>query len=154
MRTSLVMGLGASLAFALPVAATAATKSAKPAPRKPTAPRLPVGQVKLPPLSYTVDASGPATGAHPKRSDTILVNYTLTLLDGTVVDKSEGGVSFPLNRLIPAWQILIQLMRPGDKWTFYVPPEYGYGSIAREKLPANSFLIFKVELVGAGEDPA
>ncbi|WCT73904.1 FKBP-type peptidyl-prolyl cis-trans isomerase [Sphingomonas naphthae] len=126
-------------ALAVPGAAVAA-KAKKP----------PVGKVILPPLSYTIDKSGPVTGEHPKRADTILANYSLTLLDGTVIDSSyERGEpsSFPLGRLIPAWQILIQLMRPGDAWTFYVPPEYGYGAVARDKLPANSFLIFKVELV-------
>jgi len=132
---------GAATALLLAVApATAATKPAKP----------PVGKTVLPPLSYTVVTSGPADGAHPKRSDTIVVNYTLTLLDGKVVDSSRARgepTSFPLNRLIPAWQVLIQLMRPGDRWTFYVPPEYAYGSIARDELPANSFLIFDVELV-------
>jgi len=109
----------------------------------------PVGQVVLPPLSYTVEQAGPATGAHPQRRDVITVNYTLTLLDGTVVDTTDGRgpATFPLNALIPAWQVLVQLMRPGDRWAFYVPPEYGYGPIARDKLPANSFLLFKVELL-------
>lgn len=111
----------------------------------------PVGKAVLPPLSYTVDRAGPADGAHPTRRDEIVVNYTLTLLDGTTVDSSAshgaGPASFPLGRLIPAWQVLVPLMRPGDAWTFYVPPEYGYGPVAREKLPANSFLVFKVELV-------
>ena len=119
---------------------------------KAVAAKLPVGANKLPPLSYTVNKAGPVAGEHPKRSDIVTVNYTLTLLDGTVVDSSvERGepTSFPLNRLIPAWQVLVQLMRPGDDWTFYVPAEYGYGAIARDKLPANSFLIFKVELVSA-----
>lgn len=117
----------------------------------------PVGKVVLPPLSYTVDKSGPADGAHPKRRDTVVVNYTLTLLDGTVVDSSVARgepATFPLDRLIPAWQVLVQLMRPGDAWTFYVPPEYGYGATAREKLPANSFLVFKVELLAVTPAPA
>jgi FKBP-type peptidyl-prolyl cis-trans isomerase len=136
----------ALMTIAAPV--LAAPKSAK----APAAPKVPVGQVKLPVLSYTVNASGPADGTLAKRSDIVTVDYSLTLLDGTVVDSSiERGepATFPLNRLIPAWQILVQLMRPGDDWTFYVPPEYGYGSVARDKLPANSFLVFKVKLISA-----
>lgn len=116
----------------------------------------PVGKIQLPVLSYTVDKAGPVAGEHPKRSDTITVNYSLTLLDGTVVDGSANRGKpdvFPLNRLIPAWQILLQKMRPGDAWTFYVPPEYAYGPIEREGLPANSFLIFKVELISFGPTP-
>ncbi len=101
-------------------------------------------------LSYTVNASGPATGATAGRKDLITVDYTLTLLDGTVVDSSVARgepATFPLNQLIPAWQVLLQLMRPGDDWTFYVPPQYGYGPVARDKLPANSFLGFRVKLI-------
>ena len=111
----------------------------------------PVGQIKLPVLSYTIEKSGPATGEHPKRSDLIRANYTLTTLDGTVIDTTEGKMPavFPLGQLIPGWQILVQLMRPGDVWNFYVPPEYGYGPTAKGTLPANSFLVFKVELIAA-----
>lgn len=121
-------------------------------------PKLPVGKVTLPVLSYTVHASGPASGETAKRRDIVTVDYTLTLLDGTVVDSSVARgepATFPLNQLIPAWQVLVQLMRPGDDWTFYVPPQYGYGKVARDKLPANSFLIFRVKLIEAkAADPA
>ena len=133
-------------ALALALLATPAIAAPK------AAPRPPVGQVRLPVLSYTVHASGPATGTPAQRRDIVTVDYTLTLLDGTVVDSSVARgepATFPLNQLIPAWQVLVQLMRPGDDWTFYVPPEYGYGAVAREKLPANSFLVFRVKLISA-----
>lgn len=139
-------GAACGIALVLSPASTLAAPRAK----------LPVGKVVLPVLSYTVDKSGPVTGGHPKRSDTITVNYRLTLLDGTEVDNSAkrgAPAIFPLNRLIPAWQILVQKMRPGDAWTFYVPPEYAYGAIARDNLPANSFLVFKVELVSFAATP-
>ena len=139
-------------ALALPFSPLAAAPAKKPAPKPP------VGQVKLPVLSYTVHASGPASGETAKRRDIVTVDYTLTLLDGTVVDSSVSRgepATFPLNQLIPAWQVLVQLMRPGDDWSFYVPPQYGYGSVARDKLPANSFLVFRVKLIAAkAPDPA
>ena len=141
-------------ALAIALSCVALPAVAKPAPKAPARP--PVGAVRLPPLSYTVNASGPASGGHPARSDTITVDYTLTLLDGTVVDSSasRGEPSrFPLNRLIPAWQVLVQLMRPGDDWTFFVPPEYAYGTVARDKLPANSFLTFRVRLIAFAATP-
>lgn len=147
--------VGKTAAAAISPAAAKASAAARAPTASPAAGRRPIGAVTLPPLSYTILKSGPADGAHPKRSDVITVNYTLTLLDGTVVDTTEGKApaTFPLNRLIPAWQILIQLMRPGDVWTFYVPPEYAYGSIAKERLPADSFLTFRVELLSGGEPP-
>lgn len=134
----------------LPLAALALVATPAAVAKKPAKP--PVGKVKLPVLSYTVHASGPATGETAKRRDIVTVDYTLTLLDGTVVDSSVARgepATFPLNQLIPAWQVLVQLMRPGDDWSFYVPPQYGYGSVARDKLPANSFLVFRVKLIAA-----
>jgi FKBP-type peptidyl-prolyl cis-trans isomerase len=151
-------GLAALCGFGLLVIgvlpAMAAAKVA--APKAASTPKLPVGAVRMPVLSYTVDKAGPAAGEHPKRSDMITVNYRLTLLDGTEVDGSAKRGKpdvFPLNRLIPAWQILLQKMRPGDAWTFYVPPEYAYGANAKDGLPANSFLIFKVELIAFAPPP-
>ncbi len=134
--------------------------AAEPGPARvapaPAAVKPPVGKIVLPPLSYTIEKSGPADGPHPRRTDFITVNYKLTLLDGTVLDGTEGKgpANFPLGQIIPAWQVLVQLMRPGDAWTFYVPPEYAYGAAAREGLPANSFLTFQVELVTVGTPQA
>jgi peptidylprolyl isomerase/FKBP-type peptidyl-prolyl cis-trans isomerase FklB len=145
----------ASPALAAPAkkAAAPARKPTAAAPRAPAAPKLPVGKILLPPLSYTIEKSGPATGAHPDRNDLVTVNYKLTLLDGKVIDSTDGKgpATFPLNRLIPAWQVMLQLMRPGDAWMLYVPSEYAYGPMARDELPANAFLTFRVELLSIGE---
>lgn len=114
------------------------------------APKPPVGKERLPLLSYSIVTSGPADGAHPDRKDLVTVDYELTLLDGTVVDSSfkRGEPNeFPLDRLIPAWQILVRKMRAGDEWLFYVPPEYAYADRASPDLPANSFLVFRVKLL-------
>ncbi len=147
--TSFSLLLAAAFAAA-PLAAAAPKK----APAKaPAAPAVPVGKVKLPPLSYTIEKSGPVTGQHPSRGDIVTVNYKLTLLDGTLLDSTEGKApaTFPLGQLIPAWQVLVQLMRPGDVWTLYVPSEYAYGAEAQDGLPANSFLVFRVELISIGD---
>jgi peptidylprolyl isomerase/FKBP-type peptidyl-prolyl cis-trans isomerase FklB len=161
MRLALT-SLGFVLAAAVATVPLSAAAPKKPVVRAkaataPAGPKVPVGQVKLPVLSYTIEKSGPVTGAHPDRGDVITVNYKLTLLDGKVVDTTEGKApaTFPLGRLIPAWQVLIQLMRPGDIWTLYVPPEYAYGAEAQgDDLPANSFLTFRVELVSVGAPQA
>jgi peptidylprolyl isomerase/FKBP-type peptidyl-prolyl cis-trans isomerase FklB len=150
----------APFSLSLILAAAVAVTPLAAAPKKPAAkaaavPALPVGQIKLPPLSYTILKSGAATGAHPSRGDIVTVNYTLTLRDGKVLDTTEGKApaTFPLGQLIPAWQVMIQLMRPGDVWMLYVPSEYAYGSEEQNGLPANSFLTFKVELISVGDQP-
>ena len=51
--------------------------------------------------------------------------------------------------LIPAWKEALQLMRPGDEWTLYVPPSQGYGEegAGNGEIPPNSVLIFRIELI-------
>lgn len=103
-------------------------------------------------LQYKVVRSGPATGLHPQKNDEVKVNYEGKLLDGRVFDSSYArGVpaALPLDGLIPAWIEALQLMRPGDEWILYVPPELGYGSegAGGGEIPPDSALIFRIELI-------
>jgi FKBP-type peptidyl-prolyl cis-trans isomerase FkpA len=90
-------------------------------------------------------------GANPEAYDTVRVNYEGTLIDGTIFDSSfERGepVEFPLDQVIPGWTEGIQLMSPGSRYKFYIPPELGYGDQpVGGIIPANSVLIFDVELL-------
>ena len=102
-------------------------------------------------LQYKVVRWGPADGAEPSPTDEVKVNYEGKLLDGTVFDSSyERGVpaSFPLDGLVPAWKEALVMMRPGDEWTLYVPPELGYGAQDKGPIPGNSVMIFRIELIG------
>jgi FKBP-type peptidyl-prolyl cis-trans isomerase len=102
-------------------------------------------------LKYQVLKRGSGT-VSPKASDTVKVHYHGTLLDGTVFDSSvERGepISFPLGRVIPGWTEGLQLMKVGDKFKFTIPPELAYGANSPSpKIPANSTLVFEVELLG------
>jgi FKBP-type peptidyl-prolyl cis-trans isomerase FkpA len=90
-------------------------------------------------------------GAKPEADDTVRVNYEGTLIDGTIFDSSfERGepVEFPLGQVISGWTEGIQLMSPGSRYKFYIPPELGYGDQSVGGIiPANSVLIFDVELL-------
>ncbi|HEY9236765.1 MULTISPECIES: FKBP-type peptidyl-prolyl cis-trans isomerase [Phenylobacterium] len=105
----------------------------------------------IPGIQYKVLKSGPSDGAHPQRSSTIRVRYEGKFLDGRIFDSSkndpEGAVSFPLERLIPGWVTALQLMRPGDEWIVYLPPEYAYGEAGKDAIPPNSILEFRIELL-------
>jgi FKBP-type peptidyl-prolyl cis-trans isomerase FkpA len=94
------------------------------------------------------------TGSSPKPSDTVLVHYHGTLLDGTVFDSSvDRGepARFPLNRVIPCWTEGLQRMKEGGKSRLVCPPSIAYGPQgAPPKIPANATLIFDVELIGIG----
>lgn len=102
-------------------------------------------------LRYQVLASGPGTGQSPGKLDMVTVHYKGTLTNGTVFDSSlDRGqpASFGVGQVIPGWTEALQLMKPGDKWLLYIPSQLAYGSRAvGGKIPANSDLIFQVELL-------
>jgi FKBP-type peptidyl-prolyl cis-trans isomerase len=103
-------------------------------------------------LQFKVVRSGPATGLRPQLGDEVKVNYEGKLIDGTVFDSSyQRGVpaAMPLRGLIKGWQEALQLMRPGDEWILYVPPNLGYGAEgAGGMIPPGAALIFRIELIG------
>lgn len=99
-------------------------------------------------LQYKVLAKG-SGGDKPKATDTVTVHYEGKLLDGSIFDSSykrNQTASFPLNGVIKGWTEGMQLMEVGDTFEFYIPPALGYGSMGQRNIPANSLLIFKVEL--------
>lgn len=98
-------------------------------------------------LFYIITQTG--NGNHPPFDATVTVKYTGTLLDGTFFDGTQDGATatFPLLNLIPGWQIGIPLLEKGGKGTFFIPSELGYGSQATGNIPANSVLVFDIELV-------
>ncbi len=92
----------------------------------------------------------PADGEMPKETDTVQVHYKGTLIDGTQFDSSyDRGepATFPLNRVIPGWTEGLQLMPVGSKFKFVIPPELAYGEQDTPTIPANSTLVFEVELL-------
>ena len=112
-------------------------------------------------LSATKDASGlfyistvEGTGRSISFDSTRLVtfNYRGYFLDGTEFDKSEVGkpITAPLLNLIPGFQIGIAKMKKGGKATIIIPSSLAYGSTAQNGIPANSILVFDIELVDFG----
>ena len=99
-------------------------------------------------LQYEVLVRG--TGPKPKVTDTVVVHYHGTLVDGTVFDSSvQRGEPFQtrVTGVIQGWIEALQLMSVGDKWKLYIPPALGYGANANGKIPPNSLLIFEVQLI-------
>jgi FKBP-type peptidyl-prolyl cis-trans isomerase FklB len=106
-------------------------------------------------LQYKVLKEG--TGAQPKSTDTVTVNYRGTLINGTEFDSSyKRGqpATFPLNGVIKGWTEGLQLMKQGAKYQLFVPPDLAYGARAvGPDIAANSTLIFEVELLDVKPGP-
>jgi FKBP-type peptidyl-prolyl cis-trans isomerase FklB len=96
--------------------------------------------------------------------DTLLVNYTGKLLDNTVFDTSVEQVAkdnniFNENRnyepfevvlgvsnVISGWHGALSTMKEGEKATALIPSTYGYGNRGQGPIPANSVLVFELDL--------
>ena len=99
-------------------------------------------------LQYMVEKEG--TGAKPKATDTVKVNYLGTKIDGTKFDSSyDRGqpASFPLNGVIKGWSEGLQLMPVGSKYKLFVPADLAYGENGPGQIGPNATLIFEVELL-------
>jgi peptidylprolyl isomerase len=102
-------------------------------------------------LKYIVQKQG--SGAKPAPGSTAVVNIKGSLLSGTVFansDLSGGPEELPvgIGRVLPGLDEAVMGMTKGEKRLAIVPPELGYGNRDIENvIPANSFLIFEIELV-------
>lgn len=100
-------------------------------------------------LQYQIVKSGPATGARPTGEDTVSFDYEGKLLNGETFDSSytEGHpLVGQVNKFVPGFTEALELMRPGDEWIVWIPPELGYGSKKIGPIPPNSVLRFKLVL--------
>jgi FKBP-type peptidyl-prolyl cis-trans isomerase len=100
-------------------------------------------------VQYKVIREG--KGKSPKSTDEVEVHYHGTLINGTVFDSSvDRGVpaSFPVNRVIPGWTEVLQLMKEGSKWRVVIPSSMAYRQRGfPPKIGPNETLIFEIELL-------
>lgn len=101
-------------------------------------------------VCYKVLQAGSEGGKQPTPSSVVSCHYLGRTIDGKCFDTSLGGypLAIRLRDLIEGWVIALQQMRVGDKWEIYIPSELGYGSFSQPGIPANSTLIFEIELLG------
>ncbi len=100
-------------------------------------------------IYYKVLKSGDAAEPTPNRNSVVTAHYVGRTINGKKFDSSLSGVApaFRLRDLIEGWVIPLQQMHVGDKWELYIPAEKGYGKYAQPGIPANSTLIFEIELL-------
>lgn len=96
------------------------------------------------------------TGAEAKKGDVVHVHYTGILTNGELFDSSiptGQPISFTLGegRVIQGWEQGLLGLKEGGKRRLFIPAELAYGNRAMGSIPANSPLIFEVELMKIGK---
>jgi FKBP-type peptidyl-prolyl cis-trans isomerase FkpA len=150
MKQSMRVMLSLPIALALIVAACS-----KPVD-EPTSDFKPSVGAPLPPAPTKLEIEDltPGAGRAAKAGDTVHVQYTGTLMDGTKFDSSydHGGEPFKFTigkgEVIKGWDQGVVGAKIGAKRRLRIPPELGYGaSGSPPKIPPNAGLVFVIELV-------
>lgn len=98
-------------------------------------------------MFYKIETVG--TGDTANACSYVTVKYIGKLTNGTIFDQKTGVDTYSnyLAYLIRGWLNGIPYIKVGGKIHLYIPPSLGYGNQANGSIPANSILIFEVELV-------
>ncbi|MFY0605345.1 MAG: FKBP-type peptidyl-prolyl cis-trans isomerase [Cyclobacteriaceae bacterium] len=96
-------------------------------------------------LKYVLLDSGNET--RPNYNSDVTVNYAGWILGDTVNFDAGDSVTFPLNRLIPGWIVLMPYMGVGGTMEMYIPSSMAYGTRGAGSIPPNSNLVFRIDLL-------
>ena len=100
-------------------------------------------------LQYFVVKSGPKAGRSPTGSDSVTFDYEGKLVTGETFDSSFARgepLAGAVDAFVPGFTEALKLMKPGDEWIVWIPPQLGYGERATGTIPANSVLRFRLAL--------
>ena len=102
-----------------------------------------------PGLQYLVLKEGSSDGASPNSDQVISAHFHGMLTNGEVFWSSidSDPLTIELSKLIIGCQKIISIMKEGDKWRTFIDPALAYGEEGRPGIPANSILIFDIELL-------
>jgi len=88
----------------------------------------------------------PGNDRKPNINSTVYVNYIGKLTNGIEFD-SGSNTKLQMSRLIEGWRIGLKEIGEGGSCTMIIPPSAGYGSSASGSIPANSVLVFEMDLI-------
>lgn len=90
----------------------------------------------------------PGEGENIRFQDVVSFSYKGSFLTGEVFDNEKKPVEFEVKDLIGAWKEIMLELKPGAKAFLVAPPYLGYGDRKLDDIPANSILVFDMEIHG------
>lgn len=96
-------------------------------------------------LYYRIENAG--EGKTIQFQDYVSFRYKGYFLNGEQFDNQVEPVRFQVKELIPAWKEIMLELKAKSRVYMVVPPHLGYGNQALDDIPANSILIFELEVV-------
>lgn len=126
--------------------------TATPTPTATPVPATPTASETFQATELKIEDIKVGEGTAVKSGDTIRIHYIGTLTNGTKFDSSyDRGTSFEtqigVGQVIEGWDKGVVGMKPGGKRKLTIPADMAYGATAKPNIPANSTLIFEMELV-------
>jgi peptidylprolyl isomerase len=100
-------------------------------------------------LYYRTLSSATGASATAANGQRVSVRYTGWLANGTQFESSTYTFVLGRGEVIAGWDQGIVGMRVGERRQLVIPPALGYGAQANNAIPANSILVFNVELLSA-----
>lgn len=88
----------------------------------------------------------PGKGIPIKYTDRISFTYKGEFLDGKIFDNETKPAEFEVRQLIGAWKEIMVELKPGGKAFLVAPPQLGYGDRELDDIPANSILVYNLEV--------
>ncbi|MFZ1997738.1 MAG: FKBP-type peptidyl-prolyl cis-trans isomerase [Solirubrobacteraceae bacterium] len=150
--TSTAAASSATTSSSASASATSTTTSSTPLPAAlKTKPKVSIPSGP-PPSKLVIKDLIKGTGPAATASSTVNVQYVGVLykggkqFDASWNDGSGQPVSLPLTGVIKGWQQGIPGMKIGGRRELIIPPSLGYGATAQSKIPANSTLVFIIDL--------
>lgn len=88
----------------------------------------------------------PGEGEYIQFQDVVSFSYKGYFLNGEVFDHEKKPVEFKVKDLIGAWKEIMLELKPGAKAFLVAPPQLGYGDHQLDDIPANSILVFEMDI--------
>jgi len=98
-------------------------------------------------LQYKIITEG--QGNIPTINDNVVINFSGMLVDGSVFSNTydKTPVEFIIKNSLSGWQEALTRMKVGSEWIIYLPPQLAYGASGNTKVPPNSVVIYKIQLL-------